>query len=173
MGNGELHTKKGEADLGRMAARWGCSRNSTARRGWPDLGRRSSWREGVGRIGSGLELDCVGESFLRLGMEGKDQRVPWKSFERGGERRGGRTPWMGERRHGSRSSCWWRPWEEGPWRALEGSREGRRARGGRSGHGRTMPAIPRTSRKGHGALLREGTGAMDARLERRPRRRSS
>jgi hypothetical protein len=107
-----------------MAARWGCSRNSTARRGWPDLGRRSSWREGVGRIGSGLELDCVGESFLRLGMEGKDQRVPWKSFEWGGERRGGRTPWMGERRHGSRSSCWWRPWEEGPWRALEGSREG-------------------------------------------------
>jgi hypothetical protein len=65
----------------------------------------------------------VGDSFLCLGMEGKDQRVPWKSFERGGERRGGRTPWMGERRHGSRSSCWLRPWEEGPWRALEGSRE--------------------------------------------------
>jgi hypothetical protein len=107
-----------------MAARWGCSRNSTARRGWPALGRRSSRRAGVGRIGSGLELDCVGDSFLCLGMEGKDQRVPWKSFERGGERRGGRTPWMGERRHGSRSSCWLRPWEEGPWRALEGSREG-------------------------------------------------
>ena len=107
-----------------MVARWDCSRNSTARRGWPDLGRRSSGRAGVGRFGSGLEVDYVGDSFLRLGMEGKDQRVPWKSFERGGERRGGRTPWMGERRHGSRSSCWWRPWEEGPWRALEGSREG-------------------------------------------------
>jgi hypothetical protein len=71
------HTQKREANLGRMTTRWGCSRNSTARRGWPDLGQRSSGRAGVGRIGSSLELDCVGESFLRLGMEGKDQRVPW------------------------------------------------------------------------------------------------
>jgi hypothetical protein len=78
------HTKKGEADLGRMAARWGCSRNSTARQEWPDLGQRSSRRVGVGRIGSGLQLDCVGESFLRLGMEGKGQHVPWKSSKRGG-----------------------------------------------------------------------------------------
>ena len=78
------HTKKGEADLGRMAARWGCSRNSTARRGWPDLERRSSGRAGVGRIGSGLELDCVDESFLRLRL-GKGTHVgelaacaPWE-----------------------------------------------------------------------------------------------
>jgi hypothetical protein len=39
----------------------------------------------------------VGESFLRLGMEGKGQRVPWQSSKRGGERRQGRMPWMGER----------------------------------------------------------------------------
>ena len=69
-------------------------------------------------------------------------------------------------------------------RALEGSRERRRARGGRFSHGRILPAIPRTSRKGRSTLLREGQSsptsllregidAMDARLERRPRRRSS
>jgi hypothetical protein len=40
-GDGELHTKK-ELDLGRMAARWGCSRESTARRGLPDLRRAGS-----------------------------------------------------------------------------------------------------------------------------------
>jgi hypothetical protein len=78
------HTQKGEVDLGRMAARWGCSRNSTARRGWPNLERRSSGRAGVGRIGSGLELDCVDESFLRLRL-GKGTHVgelaacaPWE-----------------------------------------------------------------------------------------------
>jgi hypothetical protein len=110
------HTKKGEADLGRMAARWGCSRNSTARRGWPDLERRSSGRAGVGRIGSGLELDCVDESFLRLRL-GKGTHVgelaacaPWEReripatgevHQGGGLRSSGwrfGAPWMGVER---------------------------------------------------------------------------
>ena len=35
-------TKKGETRSGRMAARWDCSRESTARWGWPDLRRAGS-----------------------------------------------------------------------------------------------------------------------------------
>jgi hypothetical protein len=39
---------KGEVDLRRMATRWGCSRKSTARRGWTDLRRAESQvREGA------------------------------------------------------------------------------------------------------------------------------
>lgn len=50
---------------------WGGKLEEIHDEGIAGLGARNSGRAGIGRIGSSLELDSVGEKFLRLGMEGE------------------------------------------------------------------------------------------------------
>ena len=96
-GDGELHKIKKGGRPGEDGGQVGLLEELHGKAGMAGFGAKKPRRAGVGRIGSGLQLDCVGKSFLRLGMEGKGQRVPWQSSKRGGERRQGRMPWMGER----------------------------------------------------------------------------